>query len=209
MKNHVSHELLRSQWVTLPLLSVGHVAYQQIADLNGCSHSFRKSTLPSCINVWNSLPVNIKNCKSVLSLKNKINEQPLSQFSKFPLLTKMKVPRDLEIILFKCRSGLLTNVDKFRHNFKDVSPSCACGYLQMYSHLFFSCITYANQRFILFDKIYKHKNCQCHTLTEKTNLLLYGSCNLTIDDKFLLSIVGSFLKTIFVVNLIRIMGQIS
>ena len=71
----------------------------------GCSHSFRKSTLPSCINVWNSLPVNIKNCKSVLSLKNKINEQPLSQFSKFPLLTKMKVPRDLEIILFKCRSG--------------------------------------------------------------------------------------------------------
>ena len=102
----------------------------------------RSSFLPYTINLWNSLPENIRNQQSIPKFKNAITPQ-----IKRPPIFLNYGSRTINILHTKLRYNCSKlNYDLFRVNLVE-SPSCSCGQpCENAYHYFFECPLYAYMR---------------------------------------------------------------
>ena len=162
------------------------------------SQAFRKSTILSCITIWNTLPDDLKMCQSISLFKTKFRQTFMCS-NPFPLNKVPNIARITEIYFHRLRSGLLFNADKFRHNFRDVIPDCLCGRSQTDVHVFLNCPVNNNLRqqlFNILNSIPDISNLLNELASQKQILdfLIFGSTNLCVNDNlFVLQSSSTFL----------------
>ena len=166
------------------------------------SSSFRNSTVPSLITLWNSLPRELKILQPLSRLKNQIksfldnNASPTYN----PTTKSNNILRCYEIPLNRMRCDLYLNSQKFRHNFVNIQPVCTCGCnSDSVAHYFFKCPLNQFERDHLLQaldgsdelvNIYRSLT-RCY---DRVNFLLHGSLQLrSIDNAYLLHIVSEFI----------------
>ena len=144
-----------------------------------------KSFIPSTINLWNSLEIDIRHSKSINMFKQRIDKAS----EKAPLYFNFG-NRHLNTLHTRLRYGCsILNADLYRINLVN-SPSCSCSYpFENAYHYFFECPLYIDNRIIVFTNIYNLS--PDITLT----LLLNGSEILSDhDNSHLFSLVFHFMK---------------
>lgn len=101
---------------------------------------YKSSFVPTVVNEWNSLPLDIRDSSSLSLFKNKISNSlavapPYFSYGK----------RRTNILHTRLRQNCALNIDLYRCNII-TSPLCSCGKIEDAHHFFFSCPKYATVR---------------------------------------------------------------
>lgn len=147
---------------------------------------FNVSFIPSSVELWNSLDTVIRNSDSLNIFKSKVKD-----LYKAPDVPKyfLHGERTLSILHGRLRNQCSNlHNDLFRNHLRD-NPYCTCGLnIENAEHYFFKCVHYTNQRIILFNETRAY-----HPIG--TNILLYGSETLSIEDNVIIvEAVHKFIK---------------
>ena len=134
---------------------------------------FAKSFIPSAISLWNNLPMETKSLQSLSMFKSTILRQfPVSVVPKYFGVGDRK----FSVFQARLRNNCSDLKSDLHKNHISESNLCHCGYyVEDAEHYFFHCLSYTNQRLMLFRKLRKY-----HPLN--LNLLLFGSDNLSLND---------------------------
>lgn len=166
------------------------------------SQRFSKSTVPTCIKLWNGLPNEIRQSFSRNSFKYRVRLH--INGCKNPLVTtRLNISRKKEISLNRTRCDLVFRTHYFNHNFASINdPHCRCGHRsQTTKHVLFNCPLLCNERKLLFDSLGLLPT--FHTLYrdltssgDRLQCLLYGSQNLSISvNRLITEHVSEFLTS--------------
>jgi hypothetical protein len=103
------------------------------------SQTMRRSAIPRSIQLWESLPINIKESFSRNSFKYRVRRHIGGAPYKFPTC-KLMLARS-KITLNKARCDLLFKSHFYAHNFTNITdPRCQCGHRsQSTTHVLFHC----------------------------------------------------------------------
>ena len=144
-----------------------------IETLAGRTEIFAKSFIPSAISLWNNLPMETKSLQSLSMFKSTIVRQfPVSAVPKYFGVGDRK----FSVFQARLRNNCSDLKPDLHKNYISESNLCHCGYyVEDAEHYFFHCLSYTNQRLILFRKLRKY-----HPLN--LNLLLLGTDNLSLND---------------------------
>ena len=131
-----------------------------IATINCRTSFYQNSFLPSTINLWNNIPVEIRNNSSRNNFKRYLNRD----FNRVPKYFNLG-SRTLQIIMARLR--LQCSLLKDHLFLKNVIDSrlCTCGSIENTDHYFFSCPNYTDIRN---DTLSNLNNID-------TNILIYGN----------------------------------
>ena len=138
------------------------------------THLYSRSFLPSAIDLWNSLDINIRNSNTISHFKSNL---------KRVFFASEKIPqyfftgnRKSSIIHARLRNNCSDlNSDLFQ-NHLTTSPVCSCGMeIENASHYFFKCSKYHIQRLLLFNALRSF-----HPL--KSDTLLHGKQSLNDEE---------------------------
>ena len=139
---------------------------QNFVSIN-CSSTYHfNSFLPSCVRLWNNLPLQVKEMNSIQSFK-----QTISHTREIPKYF-LDGSRDGQIV----HARLRMECSSLRHHLYlkniEANPLCTCGEVESTSHFLLYCPQYQNQRQNLRIKI---------GIPLSLNLLLYGDSNLSYE----------------------------
>ena len=134
--------------------------------------SFKRMFFPYCINEWNEINIEIRNCRSLNIFKTSISskKQENSLFSVHDLLGAKLLTR------LRLKFSHL-NEHKFRHGFNDtINPMCLCGTeAEITEHFLLRCHFYSTLRLELFEN---HEKIDSNFLNlnekDQVNVLSYG-----------------------------------
>ena len=119
-----------------------------IRNISCKSEFFSRSFLPSTIDLWNSLPADVKSASSLPAFKSKLNKG-----KKTVPLHFYDGDRRLNILHARLRMHCSSlNEHLFSKNIVD-SPMCQCGEIEDSFHYFFHCPLFNDKRAILFDNL--------------------------------------------------------
>ena len=173
----------------LPLQANSNVKYNlrrgaSIKQFYTRTEQFRKSIIPDCIRMWNSLPHNLR----------KLNFKDFSKRivpSRSPNILYYGVQRKLSIIHAQLRMECSDLKSHLFGLYVIDSPYCICsGTREDADHFLMHCHLYCSQRKELFNGISSICN-----LAISTDLLLYGSNELGTDiNRMIFDLVENFIK---------------
>ena len=127
--------------------------------------------LPSTILELNTLPLDVRNCDSIISFKCKLNSD-IKVVPKYFYAGN----RQAQVLHFRIRTkcGSLNN-DLNKKGIIEL-PLCLCGHVENADHFFMKCHNYQPQRVGLIHAIYQHTSVTLQTL-------LFGNYSLLINLK--------------------------
>ena len=160
---------------------------EDVSNIHTRTATFQKSCIPSSINLWNSVDVNIRANPTLNSFKCDI--QTLSNLKKVPS-HYLHGNRFLSVMHARIRNGCSNlNEDLFNNHLRP-NPVCFCNVSNENAyHYFFSCNYYRNQREELFRSTRNY-----HPLS--IDKLIYGDNSLTPEDNLIIfSAVQQFIKS--------------
>jgi hypothetical protein len=132
---------------------------------------FSESFLPSTISLWNSLPHETRNCRTISSFKHAISNRNLNKPPPYYSFGS----RIDQIYHTRLRTNCSPlHLTLFQKNLID-SPRCQCGEIESTEHYLLICPRYNLQRASLFHSVNP-------ILRVSTKLLLYGSDVLSHDN---------------------------
>ncbi len=166
------------------------------------SRAFMRTTIPSSIKLWESLPENIKNRFSRNSFKYNLRKHFRGDIVTTQLTKNLTLTRSQEKILNRTRCDLVFNSHFFSHNFTTIdSPSCRCGMnAQNTNHVLFNCPLLADLRAELMNNLnnldpFFSTTFQLSQTAIKSKILLFGSDQLShIVNRSLLILTATFLE---------------
>jgi hypothetical protein len=155
------------------------------------SSSYLKSFFPLAISLWNSLPLDYRNAKSLESFKSSLHQK-----------TKVNIlyyygERWANIHHARLRMGCsLLNGHLFTNIHVVNSPKCNCGYpYEDINHFFNFCPKFDHQRAVLKNTLI-NSNLLDLDLNPNPELLLYGDKKLNVDQNLtLFQAVHEYLRT--------------
>ncbi len=164
--------------------------------------AFLRTTIPTSIKIWESLPENIRNRYSRNSFKFNLRKYFLGTIDTSILTKNLDLSRNCELLLNRTRCDLIFNSHFYSHNFTTIdSPACPCGSTsQNTCHVFLCCPLLTDLRLQLFDDLAR---IDCFftltfphlTFKDKLHVLLNGSERLTpVVNRSLISLSSSFLE---------------
>jgi hypothetical protein len=132
---------------------------------------YKESFLPSTINLWNSLPTELRNSPSVSAFKQSISN--IAQLKPPPYY--LVGHRRAQIYHTRLRTNCSSlNLTLFQKNIVE-SPLCQCGEIESTEHYFLRCPLYQQLRVTLLNQVNP-------TLRASTHLFLYGNAALPNDE---------------------------
>ena len=142
---------------------------QNFTNIHSKTTFYHDSFLPSTIRLWNDLPLETRQCKSISEFKKKIStKSPVQPY----YYSGTRLGQILHTrIRMKCSA---LNQHLFLCNLID-SPLCTCGKIESASHFLLYCPNY----FSLRDKYITPLQILCNITC---NVLLFGNENLTNDE---------------------------
>ena len=143
---------------------------------------YANSFLPSVIQDWNRLPLQVRENNSLRDFINYLNQDKLS-IPKFYFYGN----RIAQILHTRLRTGCsVLKYDLYRKNIVD-SPVCTCGLIEDAEHFLLLCPVFATHRNIMFQKL-QHFN------DISKDLLLNGNDDLLYEDnEYVFSVVQDFI----------------
>ena len=131
---------------------------------------YKRSFLPTVIEEWNKLPIEIRNQNSISCFENYLNRNKPT-----PNMLYFIGERNLQVIHTRIRNKCSSlNHDLFRKSIVD-SPLCACGEIETSKHFFLYCTNHVNIRNILFNSLSDIGNIDI-------DALLFGKDDLTYQE---------------------------
>ena len=117
------------------------------------------SFLPSTIREWNTLPLDVRNCDSIISFKHKLNSD-INVVPKYVYTGNRKAQVLHVRICTKCHT-IYNNLYQKGIN---ESPLCLCGHVENVGHFLMKCHNYQAQRVELVRAVSQHTSVTLQTL---------------------------------------------
>ena len=134
---------------------------------------FKKSCIPSTIDMWNSLDINIRQNPTLCGFKNAVKS--ISPTDKI-VPHYLHGNRYLSVLHARLRNKCSNLNEDLYHNYLSINPYCSCsGDCENASHFFFTCIKYKEQRQKLLNTVLKYTDASL-------SVLLYGDRSLSLVD---------------------------
>ena len=164
------------------------------------SQRLTRSTIPSSIKHWSTLPNNIKESYTKNSFKYRVKVYLYGK-KNYSSTTKLNIPRKEELLLNRARCDLLYKNNLFIHNFTNISePSCICGNrYQSTRHVVFNCPILNPLRHQLFADLGLLPNFSqffspLRNMDDRLQMLFWGSENFSREINFkILLLVSRFI----------------